>query len=40
MGVAYFIHQHRDECSVIKLLPDNREEIVQDGMTLIEAEII
>jgi hypothetical protein len=29
-----------DVCSVIKLFPDNREEVVQDGMTLIEAEIL
>jgi hypothetical protein len=38
--VAYFIRRHGDECSVIKLLADNREEVVQDGMTLIEAEIL
>jgi len=25
---------------VIKLIPDNREEVVQDGMAFIEAEIL
>ena len=42
--VAYFIRGvgSREERSwaVIKLFPDDREEVVEDGMTLIEAEII
>jgi hypothetical protein len=40
VGVAYFIRRHGDVCSVIRLLPDDREEVVQEGMTLIEAEIL
>jgi len=38
--VAYFIRRAADSCAVIKLHPDDREEIVQDGLTLIEAEIL
>jgi len=42
--VAYFIRGvgSREERSwaVIKLFPDDREEVVQDGMTLFEAEIL
>jgi hypothetical protein len=38
--VAYFIRRSRDDCAVIKLYPDDREEIVQDGLSLIEAEIL
>lgn len=40
MGVAYFIRPSGDGWSVIRLHPDNREEIVQSGITLIEAEIL
>jgi hypothetical protein len=38
--VAYLIRRSDDDCAVIKLHPDNREEVVQDGLTLIEAEIL
>ena len=38
--VAYFIRRAADDCAVIKLYPDDREAIVQDGLTLIEAEIL
>jgi hypothetical protein len=38
--VAYFIRRKSDSCAVIKLHADDREEIVQDGLTLIEAEIL
>jgi hypothetical protein len=38
--VAYFIRRSRDACAVVKLYPDDREEIVQDGLSLIEAEIL
>jgi hypothetical protein len=38
--VAYFIRRSDDNCAVIKLYPDNREEIVQGDLTLIEAEIL
>jgi hypothetical protein len=38
--VAYFIRRSRDDCAVIKLYPDDREEIVQDSLSLLEAEIL
>jgi hypothetical protein len=38
--IAYFIRRSGDDCAVIKLHPDNREEVIQDGLTLIEAEIL
>jgi hypothetical protein len=40
MSVAYFIRRAGDVCSVIKLYADNRKEVYQDGLTLIEAEIL
>ena len=39
MPVAYFIRRCGNVCAVIELQPDNREEIVQDGLSPIEAEI-
>jgi hypothetical protein len=38
--IAYFIRRSSDRCSVIKLHPDNEEEVVQSGLTLLEAEIL
>jgi hypothetical protein len=38
--VAYFIRRAGSGCSVIKLHADDREEVVQDGLSLIEAEIL
>jgi hypothetical protein len=38
--VAYFIRRSGDVCAVIKLHPDNREEVIQDGLSPIEAEIL
>jgi hypothetical protein len=38
--VAYFVRRSDEGCAVIKLYPNNREEIVQSGLTLIEAEIL
>jgi hypothetical protein len=42
--VAYFIRRAGEPvescCSVIKLYSDDREEVVQDSLTLIEAEIL
>jgi len=38
--VAYFIRRAADGCSVIKLYSDNCEEVVQDGLSPIEAEIL
>src|SRR4051812_35219236 len=37
---AYFIRRRGDGCAVIRLHTDNREEVVQDDLTLIEAEIL
>jgi hypothetical protein len=39
VSVACFIRRRGDVCAVIKLYPDNREEVVQDGLSPIEAEI-
>jgi len=38
--VAYFIRRAADGCAVIELFPDDREETVQAGLSLIEAEIL
>jgi hypothetical protein len=40
MSVAYFIRRSGDICAVIRLYADNREEVVQDDLSLIEAEIL
>ena len=40
MSVAYFIRRRGNVCAVIELHADNREEVVQDGLTPIEAEIL
>jgi hypothetical protein len=40
MSVVYFIRRRGDVCAVIELHPDNREEIIQDGLSLIEAEVL
>jgi hypothetical protein len=40
MLVAYFVRGGGANWAVIKLYPDNREEIVADGLSLIEAEIL
>jgi hypothetical protein len=37
-GVAYFILGTGERWAVIKLYPDDREEIVRDGLSLAEAE--
>lgn len=38
--LAYFMRRRGDVCAVIKLYPDNREEVIQDGLSPIEAEIL
>ena len=38
--VAYFIRRKGNACAVISLLADNRQEVVQDGLSPIEAEIL
>ena len=40
MGIAYFVRGGGQSWAVIKLYPDDREEVVQDGLTLVEAEIL
>jgi hypothetical protein len=37
-GVAYFIRRFSEECSIVKLHPDRREEILEHGLTLGDAE--
>lgn len=37
---AYFIRRRGDECSIVKLHPDGREEILEQGLTLAEAETL
>ena len=39
-GVAYFIRRRGDECSIVKLHADGREEILETGLTLAEAETL
>jgi hypothetical protein len=38
--VAYFIRRAALGCAVVELGSDDRERIVQDGMSLLEAEIL
>jgi hypothetical protein len=40
MSVAYLIRRKGEVCSVIELWSDNREKVVQDGLSPIEAEIL
>jgi hypothetical protein len=40
LTVAYFIRRRGDICAVIEIYPDNREGVVQDGLSMIEAEIL
>jgi hypothetical protein len=37
-GMAYFVRRTADDCAVIALHPDDRVEIVVDGLTLDDAE--
>jgi hypothetical protein len=36
--MAYFVRRTSDDCAVIALHPDDRVEIVVDGLTLDDAE--
>jgi hypothetical protein len=38
--LGYFIRRQGHECSIIKLLPNVGEEILETGLTLIEAETL
>ena len=40
MGVAYFVRGYGERWAVIRLYPDDREEIVADGLSILEAEIL
>jgi hypothetical protein len=40
MPIAYFIRRRGDECSIVKLHPDGREETLEHGLTLVEAETL
>jgi hypothetical protein len=40
VAVAYFIRRRGDVCAVIELHAGDREEVVQDGLSPIEAEIL
>jgi hypothetical protein len=40
MSIAYFIRRRDNVCTVVKVHADNREEIIQDGLSPIEAEIL
>jgi hypothetical protein len=39
-GAAYFIQRRGDECSIVKLHPDGREEILEHGLTSVDAETL
>jgi hypothetical protein len=40
MSIAYLIRRRGNVCAVVELHADNREEVVQDGLSPIEAEIL
>jgi len=40
VGVAYFIRRRGEDCSIVKLHPDGREEILEQRLTLAEAETL
>ena len=40
MGVAYFVRGAGESWAVVRLFTDDREEIVADGLSQIEAEIL
>jgi hypothetical protein len=37
---AYFIRRRGEECAIVKLTADGREEILEHGLTLVEAETL
>ena len=36
---AYFIRRRSEECSIVKLQPDGREETIATGLTRADAEL-
>ena len=39
-GLGYFIRRCGGDCSIVKVLPDGGEEILETGLTLVEAETL
>jgi hypothetical protein len=39
-GLGYFIRRRREECSIVKVLPNGGAEILERGLTLVEAETL
>ncbi len=39
-GGGYFIRRRGVECSIVKVLPGGGEEILETGLTLVEAETL
>lgn len=37
---AFFIRRRGDDCSIVKLHPDGHEEILGQGLTLVDAETL
>ena len=37
-GIAYFVRRSHDACAVIKLYPDDREEVIASGLDLTDAQ--
>jgi hypothetical protein len=40
MGECYFIRQRGDECSIVKVHGNGRREVLESGLTRIEAETL
>lgn len=40
MGIGYFIRRHGDACSVVEIHANGREEVLEDGLTIAEAEAL
>jgi hypothetical protein len=39
-GLGFFIRRRGEECSIVKVLPNGGEEILEHGLTLVEAETL
>jgi hypothetical protein len=40
VGIGYFIRRHGDTCSVVGIHADGREEVLENGLTLADAETL
>jgi hypothetical protein len=38
--LGYFIRRRGEECAIVKVLPNRGEEILERGLTLVEAETL